>query len=363
MSCPSNWFALPRRCSINSNFNSYQVNVFLISEEKKAGATMRIPPKLVNPRRMAEVIAVLYIAGIAFSANRLHLVYLLFPELGALAVDVLLRPNGAWAREPWKVMVTPTATAVVGIVMGRYFPYGALGILITMALSIGIIFALRSSVAPAISAGVLPLVLGVRSWLYPLSILFGLSILVVVLFLWRRSGPGKTLMPRHNGTDDAIEVLESGAPTMKWLLALFIFTGVMGTIAQATDLRFILFPPLVVMAYEMFGHPHTCAWGRPPLLFPIACFLAAGVGVGFDRWLGVTPLAVATTLAVCIVIVRAFQLRMPPALSIGILPFVMTSPTWTYAIAVGVGAAALTGAFIIFRRTLKTSLNLIPVGQ
>jgi len=313
--------------------------------------------RLENSRRWAEVIAVLYIAGIAACANGFHLYFLLFPELGALAADVLIRPNGAWAREPWKLMVTPTVTAVVGIVIGRLLPYGVLGILIAMALSIGIIFVLRSSVAPAISAGILPLVLGVRSWLYPLSILFGLGILAAVLFLWKRSGPGKALMLGHSGEAEAIEILESEPRGKNWLMALFLFAGAVGAIAQVTGLRFILFPPLVVIAYEMFGHPHTCAWAKPPLLFPIACFLAAGVGVGFDQWLGVTPLAVAATLAVCIVIVRAFKLRMPPALSIGLLPFVMTSPTWTYAASVVVGSAALTAAFVLFHKTLANSLQ------
>jgi hypothetical protein len=316
-----------------------------------------------NSRRWAEIIAVLYMAVIVACANGFHLFFLLFPELGALAADVLIRPNGAWAREPWKLMVTPTVTALVGIVISRLLPYGVIGILITMALSIGIIFVLRSSVAPAISAGILPLVLGIRSWLYPLSILFGLSILAAVLFLWKRSRPGMALMLERSGEAEAIEILESEPRGKNWLLALFLFTGAVGAIAEVTGLRFILFPPLVVIAYEMFGHPHTCAWAKPPLLFPIACFLAAGVGVGFDRWLGVTPLAVAVTLGVCLIIVRSFKLRMPPTLSIGLLPFVMTSPTWMYAASVGVGSAALTGAFVLFHKTLTNSLQPIRAGE
>ncbi|MDE2465314.1 MAG: HPP family protein [Alphaproteobacteria bacterium] len=324
---------------------------------------IRLLKHLRDSRRGAELLAVVYIAVISFSANRFHLFFLLFPELGALAADVLTRPNGAWAREPWKLVITPTATAVVGIVIGRQLPYGVFGILITIALSIGVIFLLRSSVAPAISAGVLPLVLDVKTWLYPLSILFGLCILAVVLFVWKRSGWSKTLLVRHSVETEAIEVLESAPLGKKWLLALLIFTGVVGTIAQFTGLRFILFPPLVVMAYEMFAHPHTCAWAKPPFEFPIACFLAAGVGVALDRWLGVTPVAVAITLGICILVVRAFRLRMPPALSIGLLPFVMAAPTFIYVVSVGIGAAALTGAFVLFQKTLAFPVHRMPAGK
>ncbi|HVC91921.1 MAG TPA: HPP family protein [Acidobacteriaceae bacterium] len=318
---------------------------------------IRLLKELGDSRRKAELLAVVYIAVIAFSANRFHLFFLLFPELGALAADVFVRPNGAWAREPWKLVVTPTATAVVGIVIGRQLPYGIFGILITIALSIGIIFILRSSVAPAISAGVLPLVLDVKSWLYPLSILFGLCILAAVLFFWKRSGWSKTLLLVHSGENEAIEVLEGAPHGNKWLLALFVFTGVVGAIAQITGLRFILFPPLIVMAYEMFAHPRTCAWAKPPFVFPIACILAASVGVALDRWLGVTPFAVAATLAICILIVRTFRLRMPPALSIGLLPFIMMYPTLMYAVSVGLGAAALTISFVLFHKTLVTPLH------
>ncbi len=57
-------------------------------------------------RRVAELVAVLHIAGIDLRANRFHQPYLLFRELGALAVDVLVRPNGAWAREPLELVAT-----------------------------------------------------------------------------------------------------------------------------------------------------------------------------------------------------------------------------------------------------------------
>jgi hypothetical protein len=204
-----------------------------------------------NSRRTAELIAVLYISGITFAANKSHLSYLLFPELGALAMDMLVRPRGSWARDPLRLILTPALTAAIGIVVGQFLPYGVFAILLTLALSIGLILAMRSSVAPAISAGVLPLVLDVRSWLYPISIFFGLIVLTGILWLWKRSGASTDLMRERDEEAAAIEILESGAHDRTWFLALFAFTAVIGTAAQVTGLRFILFPPLVVMAYEM----------------------------------------------------------------------------------------------------------------
>ena len=110
---------------------------------------------MANPRELraqifAEGISVLFMALIVLAANSLHVFYILFPELGALTSDVLLRPKGKWAKEPLKLILTPSATATVGWIITNYLPYSALSILFSMVLCIGVVFALRSDVAPAI---------------------------------------------------------------------------------------------------------------------------------------------------------------------------------------------------------------------
>ena len=138
---------------------------------------------------------------------------------------------------------------------------------------------LKSNIAPAISAGVLPLVLGIKSWLYPLSIALGLVVLVAILLLWRwvyrRKYPGSLDVSTKNVDD----VLETPPNTKKWILPFFVFVTVMGLSAMASGLRFILFPPLIVMAYEMFAHPTTCPWARKPVTLPIACCLTSAAGL------------------------------------------------------------------------------------
>jgi hypothetical protein len=58
-----------------------------------------------------------YIAVIALIAQATGLDYVLFPELGALAQDVLQRPHGTWARAPVMLVLTPSLTAVVGTLL------------------------------------------------------------------------------------------------------------------------------------------------------------------------------------------------------------------------------------------------------
>jgi hypothetical protein len=46
-----------------------------------------------------------------------------------------------------------------------------------------------------------------------------------------------------------------------------------------------------------------------------------------------------------IAILQAFKVHMPPALAVGLLPFVMTAPNIRYPISVGIGTVSLTLCF------------------
>ena len=306
-------------------------------------------PKELRAQIIAEGLSVLFMALIVFAANSIHVFYILFPELGALTSDVLLRPKGKWAKEPIKLILTPTATAVVGWAISNYLPYGVVSILLSMVVCIGVVFALRSAVAPAISAGVLPIVLGVKSWLYPTCILGTLVALAAVLLIWRETAFGRILIPEVGADRKAVEILESKPDARWWFTGLFLFVAIVGTAAQVTGWRFLLFPPLIVMAYEMLGHPETCAWAKQPFGFPVVCTLAAGMGVEMVRWLGVSPVAAAIVLVFTVLMLRLFRLRMPPAMAIGLIPFILPSPVLQYAVSVGIGTCALTGWFLGYR--------------
>jgi hypothetical protein len=47
-----------------------------------------------------------------------------------------------------------------------------------------------------------------------------------------------------------------------------VFLVIALALVQATGWRFLLFPPLVVIAFEMFVHAQACPWAQRPLPFP-----------------------------------------------------------------------------------------------
>jgi hypothetical protein len=309
--------------------------------------------------------AVLYMGIVAFAAHASGVSLLLFPELAALSHDVLTRPRGRWASQPWLLILTPTMTAIFGIFVTRHMAYSAAAIVVLVLLSLVSIKLLRSSIAPAISAAVLPLVLGERSWIYPIAICTDLIGLVAVLLLWRRFGPhqGDT-SERDLEHSRIVDVLETPAPDRFWVLALLAFVLVLGIAAQSTGLRFILFPPLVVMAYEIFGHAKVPGWMARPALFPVVCLLTATTGTLAVHGFKTTMVGVAVTTLVSIGILRIFQVHMPPALAVGLIPFVMVAPNAWYPVSVALGTIALTVCAVgySYRRTAQRERETVGAG-
>jgi hypothetical protein len=300
-------------------------------------------------RFAAELITLIYIAVIAGIATATGAFYVLFPELGALSHDVFTRPRGTWARSPLMLAITPFLTAVIGIVFTRALPYGFFSVMLTVGSAVGLIMLLRSPIAPAISAGLLPLVLGVKSWWYPPGVLLGTVLLAALSILWERLSVAQNWLEPLTTVDVVDETLEQNPATSYWLIALMAFVAMAVLVVKLTGLRFVLFPPLVVIGFEMFGHTAICPWAKRPIFLPAACFLTAAGGLLFWNLLGVGPVAAGCSIACGIAVLRLFDLHVPPALAVALLPFVMDHPTIAYPISVGIGTLMMTLWFLLYQ--------------
>jgi hypothetical protein len=205
---------------------------------------MQITRNRPTARFLAEVLVVSYMGAVALAAHLTGIYLLLFPQLAALSHDVMTRPQGKWASQPWRIVLTPTLTAVVGLLMIRHTNYGAISIALVVVASLLIIKLLRSAIGPAISAGALPMVLNEKNWMYPAAIFMGLVGLVATLWIWRRCGPSFDT-PSDDSRNDSrvIDELETYSHDRFGVITLLAFVLLLGVPAQLTGLRFILFPP------------------------------------------------------------------------------------------------------------------------
>ena len=288
---------------------------------------------------------VAYVAVVAVIAEVTGLDYVLFPELGALAHDVLQRPHGTWARAPVMLVLTPGLTALLGTLLTRHLAYGPLSVLASVGSSMLVIRVLRSPIAPAISAGLLPLTLGISSWLYAPSILIGTTLLAAIALLWGRIVP----VPPPSLRDLADDITERTPERYVWAPFFLGFLVIAALLASLTGWRLLLFPPLVVMGYEMFAHPTACPWAARPLMLPVACVLSATGGFACVSMLGVTPLAAISSVLIGVAVLKAIDLHMPPAIAVGLLPFVLDHVGIGFPLAIGAGALVLMLSFQLWR--------------
>jgi hypothetical protein len=274
--------------------------------------------------------------------------FFLFPEIGALSCEVLRRPNGAWARAPSMLVLTPFFTGLVGTLTTNFFPYGVFAIVINIICATAIIRLLKSPITPAISAGLLPLTLGDASWWYPPSLLVGTGLLAGASMLSRRleAGHEEQLTSGAEAHSDA-----SGQHDSSWIPFLSAFFLLAACSASLSGMRFLLYPPLAVIAVEMFAHASVCPWAQRPLLLPVACGLMIIVGLFIVEWLGTGAAATALTIALGLGVLRLLALHAPPALAVGLLAFVVPQPDLRYALAVVLGTALLTLVFLLWRKT------------
>jgi len=328
-----------------------------------------------------------YLALITALAKASGIGYLLFPELGALGSVVFSDPRGSWARSPLLLVLTPVLTALPGVLITRSLPYGPLALVLNVAVCLLVIRGLRSPIVPALSAGVLPLALGITSWNYPLAILAGTGGLALLVILRPRIERGLRRLwgakpfadpaaspkpapsiavdgsgPSPPATEAEAQVAAtqahqpsgsapsagpgkagtSAAPSLlTWLPPLAIFLAGGLVLVQVLGSPLVLYPPLMVIAYEMLAQPEHCPWhGRVGAVLAVTGG-AALAGFLLVQTLGVVPLASLLAVIATGLLLHLTRLKCPPAYGLALLPFVIPNPPQAYALLTLSGTAWL----------------------
>jgi len=291
-----------------------------------------------------------FVGAIALLAHLPGLESSLFPELGALSNDIAKRPHGTWARAPLMLVATPLITAVIGVTLVNNGGFGVLTVLTDVATSMLVMKWLRSPIAPALSAGLLPLVLDLHSWKYPPSTMIGTGLLALFsIFRQRRHSFPAAAASRHD-VDDTLEQVPDGP---HWLPVFFATVACLTLLAAWSGLRLLLFPPLMVIGFEMFAHPSACPWIARPWRMPLACTLSAAAGVCAVDWLGAGVLAAILAMLAGSLILRLLDLHAPPVLAVGLLPDVMRHPSYALASTVLAGTTTFFLAFAIWAEATR----------
>lgn len=270
---------------------------------------------------------------------------LIFPEGAALAFGVLVAGNRDWTRSPWRLVLLPTACAVVGVSLAHTaLPRGA-AVLMALGIAVATAQAVGGRLGPVASAAALPVVFDATSWIYPVSVAAVCVVLAVA-----------TRLPGVRAGEVRVE---PSAPPVRWPWAgLVLFAAVAaGWITAAGAVlalpALVFAPPLLVAVLEWSvrgAQPPALALKRWTLLV-----LAAAVGAVASALCppiepgGLSGMSVVSATAIQLTAVGVVLLLLGvtgedayPALAIALVPNVVAPVSvWGYPLWVGVGAGAM----------------------
>lgn len=240
---------------------------------------------------------------------------IIFPEITAIAVGMLLAPKRSWQTSKLRILILITICAISGVLIVLFLP-------VTKPMQMTVAFAIcqiiflfsRTTFAPLISAMVLPVMLGTENIIYIIAaiVLTTLILLSVTVLEYAKIKEPETYEPTPLPQKQDFFI----AFVRCIFAALFIF------IALHIDFRFAVAPPLLV-AFTEFTRPNCKALKKPVkavLLIGVCAFAGSACRYVLTMKLGLwLTISAAAATILMILILRACQIFLPPAGALTIL--------------------------------------------
>ena len=129
-------------------------------------------------RYLISLVMILMMVGLAEWTNEKEI---LFPEMTALIIGLLIIDKRVWNVKRWQIILLMTLGAAVGICIVRYSPLPyVINLCAAFAFAGASLLISRATLIPLISACVLPVLLHTESIVYPIAV-FSMSVSVVLV--------------------------------------------------------------------------------------------------------------------------------------------------------------------------------------
>lgn len=264
---------------------------------------------------IADVMAIILVAVMVFASEYFGEREIIFPEMAALSVGYLVSKKRGWMVNDSRILGLITGCAVLGVLIVRYINIGDyLEVLMAFIISQIIFLYSGTTLAPFISAMVLPVVLQTTTWVYPISAF----ILTAVLILGHRLLLKLGIREDEEYTPVRLDSKEDKKDALIRVLIL----AVVGAAAYASGFKFAIAPPLLV-AFAELSRPGNKAKKKP--FKTIALLTLCALEGAVIRYVLVLKLGFSLTFAAAVImliallIIHMFDMYMPPAGAIAIL--------------------------------------------
>ena len=142
-----------------------------------------------NHRHLPGVLTVCVIAVMIAASELLGEREIIFPEIAAIAVGMLLAPHRPWQTSRMRVLVLISLSAVVGLAVSVLLPLPLWEKMCVAFLLAQVLLVFGgTSFAPLISAAVLPVMLGTESMVYLIAAVSLTALILLVNYALERFG-------------------------------------------------------------------------------------------------------------------------------------------------------------------------------
>jgi len=269
---------------------------------------------------------------------------IIFPEICALTIGAWVSEQQPWMTNKRRIFILMSLASLFGVLIVRYVPlplifqvcicFGFTGFILTL---------FKTNFVPIISACILPVYLGTKSWIYPISVIIMTLVIITAQWLMEKFH----LRPANNFKPCNFDIKKQ---IIKWSKLLLVF-GLAALIPFKTHQIYFLAPPLIVMFTEL-SNPKSPAREKPWYiigLMTFGAFTGCFIRFVFNIHLGL-PLYISTATA-CIILFIALskvKINFPPAGAILLIPMILNEKLLLlFPVEVFIGAIILSFASLI----------------
>ena len=269
---------------------------------------------------------------------------IIFPEISALTIGAWISEQQPWRTNKRRIFILMSAAALFGVLVVRYISLPLIfQVCLCFAFTGIILTAFKTNFVPIISACILPVYLGTKSWIYPVSV--SLMALIIIIAQW--------LMEKFHFRPVNVFIpceFDIKTQVIKWSKLLLVF-GFIALIPFKAHQIYFLAPPLIVMFTEL-SNPNSPARKKPHYIVGlmtfgafVGCLIRFVINIHFGL-----PLSLCTLLACLILFVtlNRIQIYFPTAGAILLIPMILDEKLLLlFPVEVFVGAVILCCASLV----------------
>lgn len=273
-------------------------------------------------QNIAMGISLAVVAIMVGSAEILGEKEIIFPEITAVAMGALIAPVQSWNTSRIRLFTAIVSAAVAGVCIVRFIPEILIPrIAVGLLMAVGVITLSKTGFVPAISACILPILMGTKSPVYIISV----AVMTAFILIFQKALECFGLHEKYEyrPIGPSAELLKLRSKQVITALVICILP------AHFHEIFFIA-PPLIVAFFELSGKGSKLMKRKYTAIALMAAAAFTGVTARFfiSEKLGLTmTLGAVLSSAVIFVLCRKTKLYFPPCCAISTLPFIIPQTT------------------------------------